>query len=102
MIMAGFLNDADTLWRRLQERGLLACCDAERRTLKMRRVIEGRVRTVLVLQRPTLDSAADKADNEWLTPIEISIIPLSAWPAEADNGPTNLGDKPTISCICTG
>jgi len=91
-----------TLWRRLQERGLLVCSEAERRTLKIRRVVEGRVRTVLMLQRCALETAADKADNEWLNPIEINMIPLSAWPSEADNVPTNPESKPTITCIRTG
>jgi hypothetical protein len=67
-----------TLWRRLQERGLLASCDADRRTLKMRRTIEGQIRTVLMLQRSTFDTVADKAGMGRDIPCSISTIPLSA------------------------
>ena len=84
-------NLPTTLWRRLQERGLLAACETDRRTRKMRRVIEGRLRTVLMLGRSTFEVFADKADNEQTNSCEINVMPLSAWVFQADNVPTMAG-----------
>ncbi len=74
-----------TLWRRLRERGALAACEANKRTLTVRRTLEGRNRPVLFLRPGLLNIPADKADKEGTYPNGINELSLSAWQNEADN-----------------
>ena len=74
-----------TLWRRLRERDALAACEANKRTLTVRRTLEGRNRPVLFLRPGLLNISADKADKEGTYPNGINELSLSAWQNEADN-----------------
>ncbi len=55
---------AQTLRRRLRERGLLASWDGEREVLTVRRTLEGRRRNVLHLHSSSLSTEPDQPDHE--------------------------------------
>ena len=85
-----------TLRRRLKERGVLATCDTQRRTLTVRRTLEGQRREVLHLYREALCAStgdSDGADGPWSASMG-GVVAAGSAPATDETGRSPAGMAP--------